>query len=63
MLAGLPSDSFIWIMTNYAISKKKPATTYAEDEKRAIKKRKQARKKVLEGVWKRRAEILRRLFQ
>jgi hypothetical protein len=48
-------------MTNYAISKKKPATTYVEDERRAIKKRKQARRKVLEGVWKRRAEIFRRL--
>ena len=48
-------------MTNYALNKKKPATTYAEDERRAYKKAKQARKKVLEGVWKRRAEIFRRL--
>ena len=34
-------------MTNYAINKKKPVTTYAEDEKRAIKRRKQARKRYL----------------
>ena len=50
-------------MTNYAINKKKPTTTYAEDERRAYKKRKQARKKVLEDVWRRRAEIFRRLFR
>jgi hypothetical protein len=37
-------------MTNYRISKKKPATTFEEDERRAFKKAKQARKKVLEGV-------------
>ena len=48
-------------MTDYAISRKKPVTTYAEDERRAYKKTKQARKKVLEGVWKRRAEIFKRL--
>jgi len=48
-------------MTNYAINKKKPVTTYAEDERRAYKKAKQTRKKILEGVWKRRAEIFKRV--
>ena len=48
-------------MTNYAINKKKPETTYPEDERRTYKKAKQARRKVLKGVWKRRAEIFKRV--